>query len=133
MNTELTFEEAIEQIKKSGEKVKETVEVAEQLAEIINAITDARIEQGLSQRDLARKSGIKQSAIARMESIQAIPRLDTLSKVSRSLDIRIKAENRDAGSEKETTTVYVLPNSIYNNRYAGGSAFRSLVPAVIGA
>ncbi len=40
MNKELTFEDAIEQIKQEGEKTRETIEVAEQLAEIINAITE---------------------------------------------------------------------------------------------
>lgn len=133
MSKQLTFDEAIEQIKQENEKAKQTIEVAEDIADIIDAITNARIEKELTQRDLAELCGIKQSAIARMESIQAIPRLDTLIKVAKALGIKIKAENGETGPANGTTTVYVLPNSIYNNGYAGESALRALVPAVVGA
>lgn len=41
----------------------------------------AREEKGLSQRDLAKLCGVKQPAIARIESMKSIPQLDTLLKV----------------------------------------------------
>lgn len=49
--------------------------------ELIGKIITAREEKGLSQRDLAELSGIKQPAIARMESMKTIPKIDTLFKV----------------------------------------------------
>ncbi len=49
--------------------------------ELIGKIIAAREEKGLSQRDLAELSGIKQPAIARMESMKTIPKIDTLFKV----------------------------------------------------
>jgi transcriptional regulator with XRE-family HTH domain len=41
----------------------------------------AREEKGLSQRELAEISGVKQPAIARMESMKVTPQIDTLLKV----------------------------------------------------
>ena len=88
-----SFDEVLEEIKSSGEKERETIEIAEELSRIISDFSEARIKKGLTQRQLADVSGIKQAAIARMESLQAIPRLDTLIKVARSLDIKINVES----------------------------------------
>ena len=49
--------------------------------ELIGKITAAREAKGLSQRDLAELTGIKQPAIARMESMKTIPKIDTLFKI----------------------------------------------------
>ncbi|MCU5744934.1 MULTISPECIES: helix-turn-helix domain-containing protein [Bacillus] len=57
---------------------------------LISQLVNRRIELGLTQTELAKRSGLKQSAIARMESIEgAIPRLDTLEKVIRALGMKI--------------------------------------------
>jgi transcriptional regulator with XRE-family HTH domain len=93
----LTFGEVLEEIKSSGETEKRTIEVADELARIIGSLAEARVKRSLTQRQLAEKSGIKQSAIARMESLQAIPRLDTMIKIARCLDVRI---NIDSSSSK---------------------------------
>ena len=44
-------------------------------------IKEAREAKGLSQRELAELSGVKQPAIARMESMKSTPQIDTLIKV----------------------------------------------------
>ena len=48
---------------------------------LIGKMIEAREAKGLSQRELAKLSGVKQPAIARMESMKAIPQIDTLLKV----------------------------------------------------
>src|SRR5574344_1017752 len=48
---------------------------------LIGKLIEAREERGLSQRDLAELSGIKQPAIARLESMRSTPQIDTLFKV----------------------------------------------------
>jgi len=48
---------------------------------LIGKMIEAREEKGLSQRELADLSGIKQPAIARLESLKATPKIDTLFKV----------------------------------------------------
>lgn len=49
--------------------------------DLIGKIIKAREAKGLSQRELAEISGVKQPAIARMESMKTTPQLDTLLKV----------------------------------------------------
>lgn len=49
--------------------------------EFIGKLIKAREERGLSQRELAELSGVKQPAIARMESLKATPKIDTLFKI----------------------------------------------------
>ena len=48
---------------------------------LIGKMIEAREKQGLTQRDLAKISGVKQPAIARIESLLSTPQLDTLLKV----------------------------------------------------
>ena len=50
-------------------------------AALITAMIQARQEQGLSQRELEELSGVKQPQIARMESGETNPQLDTVLKV----------------------------------------------------
>lgn len=49
--------------------------------DLIGKMIEAREEKGLSQRELAELSGVKQPAIARMESMKSTPQIDTLLKV----------------------------------------------------
>ena len=48
---------------------------------LIEKMIEAREAKGLSQRELAELSGVKQPAIARMESMKSTPQIDTLIKV----------------------------------------------------
>lgn len=48
---------------------------------LIMKMVEAREAQGVSQRDLSKLSGVKQPAIARMESMKSTPQIDTLLKV----------------------------------------------------
>lgn len=59
----------------------EEIEASNIRVALISAIVKARKERGISQRDLESLSGLKQPAIARMESGTASPTLDTLIKV----------------------------------------------------
>ena len=50
-------------------------------AALIGKLIEARETKGLSQRDLAEMCGVKQPAIARLESMKSTPQIDTLFKV----------------------------------------------------
>lgn len=50
-------------------------------AELIAAMVHARKEQGLTQRELEARSGVKQPQIARMERGDIDPQIDTMLKV----------------------------------------------------
>lgn len=70
-----------------SEEEKNTLELN---VKIISIIINRRKELGLSQRDLAKMSGIKQSAIARLERLEVIPRIDTVLKLIKPLGLCIK-------------------------------------------
>jgi DNA-binding XRE family transcriptional regulator len=57
---------------------------------LIGKMIEAREEKGLSQRELAEISGVKQPAIARLESLKATPQIDTLFKVLHPLGYTIE-------------------------------------------
>lgn len=62
----------------------------EPVYDIISAITLARAEQNLTQRELAERCGMKQSAFARLESGNANPTLKTLQQVARGLGKKLR-------------------------------------------
>ncbi|MBI2592443.1 helix-turn-helix transcriptional regulator [Candidatus Saccharibacteria bacterium] len=49
----------------------------------------ARLERKMSQAELAKKAGMQQEAIARLESFDSNPTRKTLSKVAKALDKKI--------------------------------------------
>lgn len=59
-------------------------------AQIVSKLIDERIKLQLSQRDLAEKTGIHQSAIARMEQKGAFPKIEMLSTLAYSLGLELK-------------------------------------------
>ena len=57
--------------------------------ELIGKMIEAREEKGLLQRELAVISGVKQPAIARLESMKTTPQIDTLFKILNPLGYTI--------------------------------------------
>lgn len=49
--------------------------------ELMGKVIKAREDKGYSQRELAKLSGVRQPAIARMESLKASPQVNTLLKI----------------------------------------------------
>ena len=62
------------------------------MAAIISQIIERREELGLSQRDLEKKTGIKQEAICRIENMKNAPQLDTLIKIMEPLGLKLAVE-----------------------------------------
>ena len=79
-------------MKNQSEESKIAYETAEEMSRVIVELIEARVERGYSQRQLASRSGIKQSAIARMESLKSIPRLDTVIRVAKALGVVISVD-----------------------------------------
>lgn len=57
--------------------------------ELIKAIIRARAEKKLTQRELAQKIGVAQSALARFESGRVNPTLSFLKKVTQGLGLKL--------------------------------------------
>ena len=58
--------------------------------ELIEATIKARESANMTQRELAEKSGMKQSAIARIETMKVSPSVDTLNHLLFNLGYRLK-------------------------------------------
>lgn len=52
---------------------------------LIGKLIEARENKGLTQQELAQMAGVKQSAIARLESMKSTPQIDTLFKILKPL------------------------------------------------
>lgn len=81
------------QLKKELLKERRIKEAYEKLGyefAVIEMIIKRRIEKGLSQKELAKKIGTKQSAISRLESGTYNPSLSFLQKVGEALDAKLK-------------------------------------------
>ncbi len=59
---------------------------------IIQAMIDARKISGLTQKDLAEKTGIAQADISRLESGNANPSLKTLQRLAEGMGMKLKLE-----------------------------------------
>ena len=74
---------------------------------LIGKLIEARETKGISQRQLAEISGVKQPAIARLESMKAEPHISTLFKVLHPLGYTIEIVplgNSRPGTEGRTKT-----------------------------
>lgn len=81
------------QLKKDLLKDKEVKKTYEELGPefaLIGLIIKKRIEKGLTQKELAREIGTKQSSISRLESGRYNPTLQFLVRVSKALDANLK-------------------------------------------
>ncbi len=58
--------------------------------QVARALIKLRLELGLTQEELARKAGVPQSVIARLESGRHLPSLRSLEKLARRLGLRVE-------------------------------------------
>ncbi|HLD25248.1 MAG TPA: helix-turn-helix transcriptional regulator [Patescibacteria group bacterium] len=73
----------------SDPEVKRHYDALEPEFALIRSMIDKRLAKKLSQQDLAKKMGTKQSAISRLESGQANPSFKFLQKVADALGARL--------------------------------------------
>lgn len=88
-----TWNDYKEQVKAKDPEAKKDVEEIEALAAIIGAMIEKRNALGISQRELAEMCGMPQSSVARIESFQTTPNLDTVVKIMQPLGLRLIVTN----------------------------------------
>lgn len=81
-----TWEQARNEIKSISEEEKQEIR---QMAQLVAQIIERRQALGLTQKQLAERAGLKQEAVARLESARTMPRVDTLLRVSNSLNLHL--------------------------------------------
>ena len=65
-------------------------EEGEEEYQLMLSILKARNEKNLTQAELAKSSGIRQSNISRIETGQVVPSLATLRKIAKGLDMKLE-------------------------------------------
>lgn len=76
----VTIEESNENFASSSDYAREIQELSYKISELMDSLVKERENKHLSQRDLAKLLNWKQPALARMERLEVIPRLDTFLK-----------------------------------------------------
>ena len=112
------FNSLWEELKNEDERSNEVFTIAEMVSDSINRIIKARNKLNMTQRDLAAVSGIKQSAIARLERLNTIPRLDTIAKlayhVGLTIELRGEYDNNYVEVCMTGTQKYITSGSVIN-------------------
>ncbi len=85
------FNDFLEEQKKD-KKFKEEYDALEPEFSIIQAMLDARKASGLTQKDLAEKTGIAQGDISKLENGSANPSLRTLQRLADGMGMKLKIE-----------------------------------------
>ena len=92
MKTKMTsFNTFLEEQKKDPEFKKEYDALEPEFA-IVQAMIDARKKSGLTQKELADKTGIAQGDISKLENGSANPSLKTLRRLASGMGMRLKLE-----------------------------------------
>ncbi len=79
-----------EQLKDS--EIRSEYEALEPEFAIVQAIIDARVSVGLTQKQLSERTGIAQSDISKLESGNANPSLRTLQRLASGMGMKMKLE-----------------------------------------
>ena len=111
------WEEFKEELKKIGPTVKQDIEESEAWADILCAIIDERHKRGLSQRDLAKLSGVPQSTVARIENLSVSPTVETLFKIMTPLGLTLKAiKNKNSCAHRKISKRIGIAQQEMNQR-----------------
>ncbi len=96
------WSKVVDDIQSVPENEKRKIEI---LGQLVEAIIARRRELGLTQEEVAQRSGIRQSAIARLEGGSAVPRLDTVVKIAISLGLDIRFIKTSMDEQAATRSV----------------------------
>ena len=86
-----TFEEYKKQQMKDPEFVKE-YEASQPEMDVIRAIVNARTSQNLTQSELAKRTGINQADISKMENGTRNPSINLLKRLAEGMGMNLKIE-----------------------------------------
>lgn len=128
MKNAISLDQMLQNIKERSEDSRLTIEAAEKTIKIINKIVESREALGLTQRDLAKKCGIQQPALARIETCKVIPKLNTIIKIAEAVGVKI--ESFTPTEEKQMKMIYsfsqvIINSSLYNSSIGGYYGYKN--------
>jgi ribosome-binding protein aMBF1 (putative translation factor) len=84
-----TLDDLKAQLGQDPEFVRE-YEALEPEHQVARAVLGLRLQQGLSQAELAERAGTKQASVSRVERVETVPSLTLLKKLAAALDTRVE-------------------------------------------
>ena len=96
MVNNMKFDDYLQEQLKNPEFKKEWDDIQPEM-DVIRAMIDARIEQNLTQKELAARTGIDQADISKLESGNANPSLRTLQRLASGMGMKVKIEFQPIG------------------------------------
>lgn len=97
-----TLEESLEEFRNMDERYRILLDSFDLADSIMKKLVELRKEAGLSQRDLARLTGMRQPQIARYETLDEYPRLDTFLRIVDALNFQINLEKKSNKTRKSS-------------------------------
>jgi transcriptional regulator with XRE-family HTH domain len=84
---------------------KEELDEIDFVVELTSAIENQRQRLGLTQRQVAERAGIRQSALHRVLSASVVPRIGTILKIARALNLKLTITLSEEEEEAATAEV----------------------------
>ena len=84
--------DSFKELIKDRKDLKDIVEGFDPVYELRKKILILRLDEGLSQEELANKAGMKQSVISRIENGESEPRIETVNRIAKALDRKVKID-----------------------------------------
>jgi predicted transcriptional regulator len=85
----ITYEEHVKELLKN-KKVREEYEKHLPEYELARSIIEQRLKKKMTQEEVARKAGMPQSTISRIEGLtHGLPKISTLKKIANALDAKV--------------------------------------------
>ena len=120
----ISIDESNDKFASLNEKAREVQMISFKINELMDSFVQERQRRNLSQRDLADLLEWKQPALARMERLDSIPRLDTflkaLMKVGGNLFVEYFTDTIPVECTKSSSYVNHISSTtgVYNNTYS---------------
>ena len=111
----MNFETFKKELLKNDKLRKEYYRKDDLAFEISEMIINTRIKKGMTQKELAKKIGTKQSSIARLESGNFLPSIKFLQKIAKAFDTILLPPKLDFLENKNTETV-LFENKIMDDK-----------------
>ena len=84
-----TLDQYIDELKERSPREREKLERAERSFDLIGQLLVLRLEAGMTQTELAKRSGIRQSEISKIENGRINPTMETLEALGATLGVHL--------------------------------------------
>ena len=103
-----SIEESLNAFSNKSSENKELIDRTNRIISLVDVIIERRKALGLTQRDLAALTNIKQPMIARIERLECMPRLDTLIRILDSLKLNLTFSETVSLKESSNNPSFVV-------------------------